>query len=165
MVLDLKRIFAVEGSEIKIDHSLDMSDVEWSGAYPLKKPILIEGSVFNRASVVSVKLDIHYQFSASCDRCGEGAVRDFTVVIDKALAVSIEGEESDTIIIVPDMELDIDELVFSEVILSFPTKHLCSENCKGICPKCGKNLNLGACDCPAKEIDPRLAKLAELLND
>ncbi|MBR2488852.1 MAG: DUF177 domain-containing protein, partial [Clostridia bacterium] len=46
-----------------------------------------------------------------------------------------------------------------------PMKHLCSEKCKGICSKCGKNLNDGKCECPEKEIDPRLQILADLLNN
>ena len=165
MVLDLKRIFAVEGSEIVIDHTLDMSDVDWAGSYPLKDPVIIKGFVQNRSGVVQLKLDMAYTFSSLCDRCGDDAVTDYNVEFDKLLAVSIEGEDSDTIITVPDMKLDIDELVFAEIILSLPSKHLCKEDCKGICPKCGKNLNKGACECPDKEIDPRLAKLAELLNN
>ena len=56
------------------------------------------------------------------------------------------------------------ELVYSEVIVSLPMKHLCNEECKGICFKCGKNLNEGECDCPKKDIDPRLAPLQAILD-
>ena len=77
----------------------------------------------------------------------------------------IEGEDSDTILLVPGMKLDLDELVYSEVMMSLPMKHLCNAECKGICFKCGKNLNEGKCDCPEKEIDPRLQALADLLKD
>ena len=81
------------------------------------------------------------------------------------LATAIERQESDTIITVPDMKLDVDEFVYSEVILDLPSKHLCREDCKGICFKCGKNLNDGECGCSTKEVDPRLAKLMELLDN
>ena len=81
------------------------------------------------------------------------------------LATAIERQESDTIITVPDMKLDVDEFVYSEVILDLPSKHLCEPDCKGICPNCGKNLNKGECGCETHEVDPRLAKLMELLND
>ena len=43
------------------------------------------------------------------------------------------------------------------------TKFLCSEDCKGLCPRCGKNLNLGPCGC-RKEPDPRFAVLEQLLD-
>ena len=165
MILDLKRIFATDGSVLNVEHSLDMSDVDFMGNYPLKNPIKVTGSVFNKASVVSLNLIIEYIFAAPCDRCGVDAAHNHTVNIDKLLATAIERQESDTIITVPDMKLDVDEFVYSEVILDLPSKHLCNDNCKGICFKCGKNLNEGECGCNTREVDPRLAKLMELLDN
>ena len=165
MILDLKRIFATDGSVLNVEHSLDMSDVDFMGNYPLKNPIKVTGSVFNKASVVSLNLIIEYIFAAPCDRCGVDAAHNHTVNIDKLLATAIERQESDTIITVPDMKLDVDEFVYSEVILDLPSKHLCNDDCKGICFKCGKNLNEGECGCNTREVDPRLAKLMELLDN
>ena len=165
MILDLKSIFAESGKSLPIDCSIDMSDVDYSGLFPLKKPIIAKGSVFNKASVVTLNLQIDFEYDAPCDRCSKDTAKSHRVIIDKSLATSIEGEDSDTIITVPDMKLDVDELIFTEVILGLPTKHLCTETCKGICFKCGKDLNEGDCDCNKKEIDPRLAKLAELLEN
>ena len=165
MNLDLKRSFATENSVLEVNHSLDMSDVDFMGNNPLKDPIKITGSVSNKASVVSLNLNIEYTFAAPCDRCGVFAKHNHTVIIDKLLATAIERQESDTIITVPDMKLDVDEFVYSEVILDLPSKHLCNEDCKGICFKCGKNLNEGECGCNTREVDPRLAKLMELLDN
>ena len=63
---------------------------------------------------------IEYEFSAPCDRCGIDAVHSHTVSVDKLLATAIERQESDTIITVPDMKFDVDEFVYSEVILDLP---------------------------------------------
>ena len=165
MVLDLKSVFANEGKEIEIDYTLDMSDTDYAGGYPLKTPVSVKGRVYNRAGVVNLYLEMNYSFSAPCDRCGTDTVSDYGVEFERMLATSIEGEESDTIITVPDMMLDVDELVFTEVFLSLPTKHLCKETCKGYCFECGKNLNEGECNCKSESIDPRLAKLAELIDN
>lgn len=165
MILDLKRIFANEGSVLNVEHSLDMSDVDFMGNYPLKNPVKINGTVSNKASVVSLNLSVEYTFAAPCDRCGVDTAHNHTVTVDKLLATAIERQESDTIITVPDMKFDVDEFVYSEVILDLPSKHLCSEECKGICFKCGKNLNEGECGCSTREVDPRLAKLMELLDN
>ena len=165
MIIDLKRIFVNENSSLPIEYSLDMSAVDFSGVYPLKKPVKIVGAVSNKASLVELDAQITYVFEAPCDRCGVDYAKKHTLHIQKSLAPSIEGEDSDSILLTPDMKLQLDELVYSEVIVSLPMKHLCKEDCKGICPKCGKNLNEGKCDCPEKEIDPRLSALAELLNN
>ena len=164
MTLDLKRIFAEDGAVLPISHELDLSDLEFSGVLPLKKPVNVKGSVSNKADMVVLDLLISYTYDVYCDRCGIEASHDYAVTFNRALAVSIEGEDSDTIITIPDMKLDVDELVYTEVFLSLPTKFLCREDCKGICTNCGKDLNEGECGCNKREIDPRLAKLAELLN-
>ena len=164
MTLDLKRIFATEGAVLPIEYELDMSEVDQAGAFPLNKPVAVKGAVPNSADVVSISIVMSYEYIGRCDRCGSDTVREYKVPFEKALAVSIEGEESDTIITVPDMKLDLEELVFTEVYASLPTKFLCSEDCKGLCCMCGKNLNQGSCECSVDEVDPRLAKLKELLN-
>lgn len=165
MIIDLKHIFVNDNSALPIEYKLDMSDFEYMGEYPLKKPVSIQGVISNKASLVRLNASIVYTFEAPCDRCGVHTRREHTLTLEKSLAVSIEGEESDTILITPDMKLDLDELVYSETVVSLPMKHLCSEECKGICFKCGKNLNEGDCGCPKKEIDPRLAALAQLLDN
>ncbi len=165
MIIDLKHIFVNENSSMPIEYSLDLSSTEFSGVYPLKKPVEIKGLVSNKASLVRFEAVIAYEYDAPCDRCGTDTATKYSVKVDKSLAASIEGEESDTILLVPDMKLNLEEFLYSETIVSLPMKHLCKEDCKGICSKCGKNLNDGECGCPVKEIDPRLAALAELLKD
>ena len=165
MTLDLRRIFATDNSVLDIDGYLDMSDVDVASGFPLKKPVHYHGQIRNNASVVSLELFIDFEYSAPCDRCGNLTVQCHGVTVDKSLATSLERQESDTIITVPDMRLEVDELVYTEVILNLPSKHLCSDTCKGLCCKCGKNLNAGDCGCQKDEIDSRFEKLIELLNN
>jgi len=56
-------------------------------------------------------------------------------------------------------EIDLTPLVHEQIILALPTRPLCGESCRGLCPRCGANLNAGACGCPAAPPDPRLAVL------
>ncbi len=165
MIIDLKHIFVNENSTLPIEYSLDLSDIEHSGNFPLKKPVEFKGTISNKAGLIRFEAEINYVYDAPCDRCGISTAKPVTVKLDKSLATSIEGEDSDTILLVPDMKLDVDEFLYTEVVVSLPLKHLCSENCKGICLKCGKNLNEGECGCVQKEIDPRLQALADLLNN
>ncbi len=60
-------------------------------------------------------------------------------------------------------EIDIEELVMEHLLLALPMKPLCSSDCLGLCPKCGKDLNKGICECRADEIDPRLSPLKNLI--
>lgn len=59
--------------------------------------------------------------------------------------------------------IDLTEAVRQYLLLAVPMKPLCRNECAGICPNCGKNLNEGSCECPAQEIDPRWSQLTKLL--
>jgi uncharacterized protein len=59
-------------------------------------------------------------------------------------------------------EIDLTPLIDEQIILALPTRPLCSEECKGLCPSCGKDLNTETCDCPRSAGDPRLAVLRDL---
>ncbi len=164
MVLDLRRIFANEGESLTIDTEFDFSDTELYGGYPLKKPVKAVGRVFNRASIVTLDLVCTVEYSASCDRCLEPIVKTYTIPIKRTLVTKLFGEPNDEIIQLTDYKLELKELCFTEVIVGIPNKHLCREDCKGLCPVCGKNLNFGECDCKTESVDPRLADLAQFLN-
>ena len=58
----------------------------------------------------------------------------------------------------------LDELVEADLILSLPFKNLCREDCRGLCPICGKNLNEGLCGCRPQTADPRLEILRQLID-
>ena len=83
---------------------------------------------------------------------------------ESMLAAELEDEENDDIILLDgDMQLDLEELLGDVFLLNMDTKNLCSQDCKGLCPGCGADLNREPCRCK-KEIDPRLSKLAQLLG-
>ena len=164
MILDLKKLFITENYTLPIEYSVNLSDVEYMGEYPLKKPVTVTGKVTNRAGLVTLSISMVYVFSAPCDRCGLPTEISHEVTLEKSLAPEIAGIDNDDIILVEDLKLDLDELVYTEVVVSFPMKHLCREDCKGICPSCGKNLNDGKCGCETKQTDPRLQALADLLS-
>ncbi|MEW6585621.1 MAG: DUF177 domain-containing protein [Nitrospirota bacterium] len=61
-------------------------------------------------------------------------------------------------------ELDLSNLINEQTVLNVPMKPLCTETCKGICPRCGQDLNLGSCNCAGRATDPRLEPLKKLLS-
>ena len=61
-------------------------------------------------------------------------------------------------------EVDLSPLVHEQTILALPTRPLCREDCRGLCARCGANLNAGPCSCPADTTDPRLRVLRTLLR-
>lgn len=83
--------------------------------------------------------------------------------INKEEHYKLKGDELDTGFYTNDI-LDTDNLLKEQLVLNVPMKPLCSEGCKGLCPKCGIDLNITQCNCPTSEIDSRLAVLKQLLG-
>ena len=87
--------------------------------------------------------------------------------MDFLLVKELEGEEDDLrddLYLVESDTVELDEILVPELILDMEMTVLCREDCKGLCPKCGRDLNLGLCGCVTREIDPRLAVLQKFLD-
>ena len=122
------------------------------------------GRVKNIADVLVLEGQAKSVLDYTCDRCMGRFSREKTVKLSYMLAEEMEGEEDGEIVLLDDGEIDIGDLAYTAFILDMDTKHLCSEDCKGLCPGCGANLNQEDCRCK-KQVDPRLAALAKLLQD
>ena len=164
MILDLRDIFA-GGKNINIDTRFDSIDFDVNGENPISELCFV-GTVVNRAGVVELSGKASFIYSAPCDRCAEPVSRKFGIDIFHVIVNELSNAQDadDEIVVVENMQLDLSELVRSDVILNLPAKFLCKPDCKGICPGCGKRLNFEECACKP-EIDPRLAVLSEFYND
>lgn len=104
-----------------------------------------------------------------CDRCLEKFTKE---IIAKSQIIYtedyglIDGEDKSEILYLNPgkEEICISEDIRQFVILNIPAKLLCNENCKGLCPNCGENLNISKCSCKEELIDPRWEKLKKLKN-
>lgn len=164
MKIELRPLFAAGSGSIPLDLRLDMSSISIGGCYPLQQPIHFVGGVYNRSGVVTLEGTVSNEYTAPCDRCGEMSTERVTCDLAYVLVESLAGEERDDYLVVPDAVLDVDEVVRTDALLAQPTKHLCREDCKGLCSRCGANLNHGKCACPAERNNPFAEALADFFD-
>ncbi len=167
MRLNLKDIIHVNGGRIPFAYELDLSQLEFHGEKPICEPVKAVGEVRNTAGVLRLTATLTSNLHLTCDRCAKEFQRVKTVRVDNMLADHLDNkvdEESIDIILLEGNELDLDDALMTAFILDMDSKVLCQEVCKGICAGCGVNLNFGTCKC-RKEIDPRFAVLAKLLEE
>lgn len=164
MILDLKKVFLTENERVSLDVSLDMSDAD-IGSACFTEPVTAAVDVANHAGLVEFTADVSFVFRFDCDRCTSTVSRAFTYKFRHILVADVTDESSDDYIAAPDYKLDTDSLLRDDILLELPSKLLCRNDCKGLCPKCGKNLNEGSCGCELREADPRLAALRQLLAE
>ena len=164
MKLNLKQFAQEPGAVLPFSFQLDLSGLEWNGARPFARPVQIDGRVRNMAGAMLLSARLSTLLSLTCDRCAKPFEREKTVEYETLLAFELANGESDDIVLVDGSgELELDALMQEVFLLEMDTKNLCDQDCRGLCPGCGADLNHEPCRCK-KEIDPRLAKLAQLLE-
>ena len=165
MLLGLSQIIDRPGASVPFSVSVDLSDLCYGVSYPVSEPVLAEGNVRNTAGVLVMQGSIATTIHGICDRCASEFHRKVEFPIDVVLVTKLESEENEDEWVFPleGDSADLDDIVRTVFVLNLDSKLLCKEDCKGICPKCGKNLNDGPCNC-RKELDPRFAALEQLLE-
>ncbi len=165
MVIDVGPLLRGEVKKINIDYMLTPMELPDVAA---ESDAHVTGTVTDNAGYMSLKLHAEFKYRGECARCLAPVSGVFsldferTAVTDGTLCA--EDADEDEYIVIHGTELDADEPLGEELMLSFPTRLLCSDDCPGLCPKCGKPRRDGDCGCTDKEIDPRLAILATLFD-
>ena len=165
MQLGLSKIIDRPGESIDFSVSVDLSDLLYGTSYPVSEPVLANGTVRNTAGVLVMTGSITTCLHGVCDRCASDFTRDVEIPIDVVLVEELANEDSEDEWVFP-LEADsadLDEIVRTVFVLNMDSKLLCKPDCKGLCCRCGKNLNNGPCGCQ-KELDPRFAALRQLLD-
>lgn len=124
----------------------------------------ISGSVQNHGGYFELSAITKINAEAICARCSEVFPFELEFKTVQPVAEELKGENTDEYILIDDGYIDLGEFFDSCLLLEKPIKLICREDCAGLCPKCGANLNKKNCGCVTKEIDPRFEKLRELLD-
>ena len=165
MLLGLSKIIDCPGASLPFNVSVDLSDLCYGVSYPVTEPVVASGTVRNTAGVLMMEGDLTTTIHALCDRCASPFDREIHFPIDVVLVTELADEENEDEWVFP-LEADaadLDDIVRTVFVLNLDSKLLCREDCRGLCQRCGKNLNDGPCNC-RKELDPRFAALKQLLE-
>ncbi|HAK87849.1 MAG: hypothetical protein A2077_06645 [Nitrospirae bacterium GWC2_46_6] len=156
-----------EGIELELKEAIPADPVK------IVSPVTASLRIDKQGSEAIVTGNAGADVELQCSRC----LKVFTMKVNSDINVvyrpaedivreehyEIRGDELDTGFYKNDI-LDTDDLLKEHVLLNVPMKPLCSAECKGLCPKCGADLNITQCNCPISEIDSRLAVLKQLLK-
>lgn len=158
MNLELRRVFEDDGARFDFDYEFSLGDEM------IPSPVRASGFVKNSSGIVSLSAKVRFTVVTQCAKCAKPVTKELTIESEHLLASHLNNEDNDDYILVEDMKLKLDDLLSEDIYLSLPSRFLCSDNCLGLCPYCGKDLNEGNCACK-KAADPRLSSLLELLNN
>lgn len=161
MNINISRIKNSEG-KIAINETIDFGKVSFGGAEYEFKNVLFVGNIVNIGGSLELKATVTGEYETPCARCLKPVMSSF----DADIYEDLTGEDADEELIVKDgNEWDLTELVLSDILLELPMSVLCSEDCKGFCPSCGKDLNSGSCSCEKEQWDSRFDILKNFKAD
>ena len=138
------------------------------GDFPISRKAPVELHICNQENAaVLITGTVDIEGMIPCASWLEEVPTSIRFDIDKKLRIEEDGlvddemEQPDYLI---GFELDVDKLVYAEILVNWPMRVLCKDDCKGICKVCGMNLNKGACSCQRTELDPRMAAIQDIFN-
>lgn len=170
MFLDINTI----GREkVFIDEHLDLPALEWAAGEALEVlRVRLKGEAAREGRGVELIARLDARLEVACSRCLEAFTFDVNVDVKRILiAEPADGDETTPRVPVDDDDEEtlrvpggralLEDVAAEQIYLSLPLKPVCSTACKGLCPQCGANRNIGTCGCRSEDIDPRLAPLLE----
>ncbi len=162
MRVDLRELIVNPSVRLPFHIDLETEGLDFPSVKEYLNSPTAEGLFFNEAGILHMRGTITADMLCVCDRCGQEFESIKETAVD-AVLVEEESEDNPDLFVLEGTQIDAQAVLATSFILDMETKFLCREDCKGLCPRCGRNLNLGPCSC-GKEIDPRFAVLGQLLD-
>lgn len=170
MQIDLKEVLKDHETEHVLTCEVDFQEVSFLGSsYPLAEKKSFELRLWNEDDrKLLLTADTSIVVSMNCDRCLSKVDVPMNISIRQELPMldgkPVNPDPEDAAAFLDDGMLDLDQMVLDEMYLEWPAKVLCIEDCKGLCPVCGQNLNERDCGCDREVLDPRMARFQDVFN-
>jgi uncharacterized protein len=171
MQIDLSKVLARDDERIEVRCELETDTVDFgSETFPIRKKELFSLEIvhLNRHRI-TIRGNTKVTAGIPCDRCLREVPVDFVLVFDRDVDLGNLSEkpeeEQEVRSFLKENILDVDAFAMNEILVAWPSKTLCSAACRGICKKCGKNLNEGECGCDQTELDPRMAAIRDIFYE
>ena len=171
MLINLSDVLSDQHKTVEETVPLTMEKIRMkSGEYPVVSSEPVHVRVEHvKGKELLIHAEARLEAVIPCDRCLDDVRREF--VLDSTRHVDIGHsdaeltEELDESNFIDGYHLDVDKLLFHEILSDWPEKVLCREDCKGLCRVCGRNLNTGSCDCENPGLDPRMSVVRDLFKN
>jgi uncharacterized protein len=170
MLLSLRELTENPGKTEHLSLAVGFDQIDVNGCkYPVLKADPAELTITNTGKkVLSLTGSGTVTAGIPCDRCLKEVPVTISWNAERKLDMNLSEEERikalDEHSYLTGNDLDVDRLVYLEVLMNWPMKVLCKEDCKGICSQCGKDLNIGPCGCRMEPKDPRMAAISDIFS-
>lgn len=171
MRIDLTKVLSQDGNIQECEIPLEMTHFKRSKGefYKILERTPVQLLIkHEKNQVLTIEGTCRLTFQVACARCLKPVRKtlsfDFFHRVDTLHPEENEDELEAAACITKDKQLDAEQLLHNEILINWPFRVLCREDCKGICPVCGQDLNTGVCSCEKESLDPRMAAFKEVFS-
>ena len=165
MKINLKKLMNGAAERIPFEGEADLSQVELYGVRPFHDPVRYRGEVVSHLGVLRLCGEVSTIYTTACARCLKPLEIPLSARAEMVLVQGQDGdEEAEDVFLIEGDEVDPEDVLLPALYFEIDMAYLCKEDCKGLCPHCGADRNVMACDCGGQQIDDRLAVLKALLD-
>ena len=170
MLIQLFNILSQDGKEESLSISVEMDKYHYQGRdYRIiaKKPLELH-LLHKKNKIVELTGNTEMKIQIPCARCLDPVDVPFVLAFEYELDLKQTAEEREADLnelnFLEDTNLDTEQLISNEILINWPIRVLCKDDCQGICSHCGVNLNRETCDCDTSELDPRMAAIRDIFS-
>lgn len=171
MLISLSELMTTKDKVIQINAPIELEHFDYQGEsyeFTHKEPVSLTITHLGNKTVM-IEGSTNITLTLFCSRCLKEMEYPMDIRILKEVDFKLSEEERaeglDETNYIIGYSLDVDILIYDEILIAFPMKLLCSEDCKGLCKSCGANLNEKRCDCDNTVYDPRMSKIRDIFNN
>lgn len=166
MIVDLTGVLKEAGNKISVDGNIELDDVKYLGEdFHFVRPAVFKGSISNSGKSLALTGTVTLCLKVRCARCAKELEKELSYELDEALIREEDNTDPDgDAVVFSGNEIDLTQIAETGFFMNVPGKFLCSDDCKGLCPQCGADLNLGDCGCDKDDIDPRWEALKKIMD-
>lgn len=167
MIINPGEVLKETGNKEDIHGELKFDDISYRGEkFRFVDCPVFDGYIYNNGQSLTLKGDVSMKLEVNCARCMKDIEYDFTFALEETLVRedSDSDPDGDEIVYSGD-EIDVSDIAMNGFLVNVPGKFLCKEDCKGLCPECGADLNEGDCGCDNEVIDPRWEALKNIMDN
>lgn len=169
MLIDLSDVLSTDHKTVTHTVPVDMTEVKTDfGVFQVTSAEDVELRITHeKEGELSIDGRTSMVISIPCDRCLQDVPTQFDLDFQKNIDLKddTEAEELDEKNYIDGYILDVYKLLYNEILVGWPMKVLCSDDCKGICSVCGQNLNESTCDCESTDLDPRMSVIRDVFKN
>ncbi|MDD4188710.1 MAG: DUF177 domain-containing protein [Eubacteriales bacterium] len=165
MKIDISDIIKNQGASLDIffNEKIPESDNKAFNCV-FDRPVKFTGTLENNGGELLLQADLDTVYSSACDRCAEPMESQIALKVEEEI-VTGDKAEADEIYVYDGKYLDIGKIIMDNILLKLPMKQLCKSTCKGLCPKCGCNLNEKQCNCGDGDANMHFGVLKNIFNN